>query len=52
MNNYRAILAANHNRNGKWCTCGEIFDDCFIAAVILPAMTITREKQYAELFGP
>lgn len=47
---YRTILAANHNQCGAWCECGERFTECFVATVLLPAMIIIREQQYAALF--
>lgn len=46
----RSVLAANHSQDGDWCTCGELFTDCFVAVVLIPAMGIWREAQYAEIF--
>lgn len=46
----RTVLAANHIQDGIWCSCGERYSDCFVAVVLIPAMGIWREKQYAELF--
>lgn len=53
MSNYRMILAQNHTETDTGgCTCGERpFKDCFVGAVLVPAMGIWQEMKYADIFA-